>query len=104
VNGANNPCPSGYRLPTETEINVERLSWSTNTGAGAFASPLKLPVAGYRANGVSGCSVCAAGSYGLYWSSTVSSTNSRYLFYDSSVAIMTNISRAAGCSVRCIKD
>ena len=27
VNGVNNPCPMGYRIPTETELDNERLSW-----------------------------------------------------------------------------
>ena len=51
VSGVNNPCPTGYRLPTEAEWNAELLSWSSNNSAGAFASPLKLPVAGYRYGG-----------------------------------------------------
>jgi uncharacterized protein (TIGR02145 family) len=99
VNGVNNPCPSGYRLPTEPELNTERTSWSSNNALGAFTSPLKLPIAGYRNNTGS-----LNGSGGNYWSSMVSSTNSRYLNFDSSGALMSTSIRSIGYSVRCIKD
>lgn len=36
VDGVNNPCPAGTRLPTEAEFHVERLSWSSNNADGAF--------------------------------------------------------------------
>jgi len=102
VNGINNPCPSGYRLPTEAEWDAERQSWSSNNRNGAFASQLKLPVAGNR-RGFNG-SLSNAGSYGYYWSGTADGTNTRHLYFNSNNALMLSDSRANGISVRCIKD
>ena len=102
VSGTNNPCPSGYRLPTEAEWNAERTSWSSNNSAGAFASPLKLPVAGYRID--SNGWLSNAGNGGNYWSSTVDGTNASYLYLYSVGAYMVGSSRANGFSVRCLKD
>jgi len=110
VNGVNNPCPSGYRIPTEAEFNAERLSWIPNDAAGAYASPLKLSKAGIFHGGFGAPN--GVNNYGNYWSSTVaiyvwngvSGTVSRKLFLSNSSTSIGEESHSFGCSVRCIKD
>jgi len=102
VSGVNNPCPSGWRVPTQTELNNEITAWISFDCYGAYASSLKLPSAGHR--GHTG-GVIFEGSYGYYWTSTIDiSPNARNLEYDCASAGMTGNWRVDGKSIRCIKD
>ena len=98
---ANDPCPAGYRVPSDYEWQAERNTWATKNTAGAFTA-LKLPAAGYR-NFINGV-LDNVGSDGYYWSSTVFGTFARTLYFNSSNAYMLSNTRAYGFSVRCIKD
>ncbi|QTD36779.1 hypothetical protein JL193_11625 [Polaribacter batillariae] len=100
--GNNDPCPTGYRVPTETELNNERLAFSTNNAAGAYGSALKLPAGGIRSY-VNGA-LSSIGSAGYYWSSTVSGSPARLLLFTSSNSFVNTANRAFGASVRCIKE
>ena len=101
INGVNNPCPSGYRLPTDLELAAELASWSSSDPAGAFASPLKLPVAGRRFHFGP---LYPENTTGFYWSSTVSGSLSRVLIFSSGYTTMSTNERANGGAVRCIKN
>ena len=100
--GVHDPCPDGFRVPTEAELNSEQELFPSNNATGAFESALKLSVAGIR-NG-SNAALSFVGSYGFYWSSTVDGTSARYLYFFSSGAGMLNRDRANGISVRCLQE
>ena len=103
VSGINNPCPAGFRMPTSAEFIAEIASWSSANAAGAFASPLKWVMPGYRdfPDGV----LYMAGEAGGYWSSTKYNTSkSLIMWIDSSSGYTLDDFRAAGYSVRPIKN
>lgn len=103
VNGINNPCPAGYRIPTKVEFKAEITAYSITGPTSAFNSIHKFPLAGERAfdSGV----IRSQGKESWFWTSTIDGNDS----FDVSIqatAVYTTASngRAGGYSIRCIKD
>ena len=101
-------CPSGFRVPTMTELKNETVdsmdAMSNNTEA--FNSFLKLPSSGWRY--ASGGLVQELGTVGSVWSSSPTTTSYTYqsfmLTFGTTFVETSDRHRERGASVRCIKN
>ena len=109
------PCPAGWRVPTEAELSElcqNYSSWTSEEGQpGYWFSGASLytenvpqvffPAAGYR---LYDGSAYNRGKCGSYWSSRPSNSHAYYLYFYSSNADMNSYYRAGGYSVRCVQE
>ena len=113
----NDPCPEGWRVPTQAEWESIYLGASGNTWVwnstgtpgwkispdGGKTFTLFLPAAGRRFywDGT----FENVGLYGYYWSSNVTTTGSNSLFFNSTnSSISIGVYRANGYSCRCVEE
>ena len=111
VKAANDPCPTGWRVPTYSELQslleTVTMEWSNLNGVDGYfigdgEPKLFLPAAGYRSG--SDGSLGNVGILGSYWISTPGGTLAYTLGFFSDNFYMYNGNRALGFSVRCVSE
>jgi hypothetical protein len=107
ANPVNNPCPTGFRIPTLAEWQAEQALFTSNNSNGAFNYSLKLTMPGWLENfDNNGASFIAKTSGGFYLTQTANSNGSVQYFGINSGNVWTdtNLTKRRGLSCRCIKD
>ena len=126
IKTANDPCPTGYRIPTSTQFSYINATTSTfnsvtrtgtwldsatnfgsaiHFGTSSGVKSLTLPACGNRQYNNSG-TLETRGSRGSYWSSTSSGTTAaiHFQFYSYNTQIISSTLRKFGLSIRCISE
>lgn len=109
------PCQAGYHVPTQKEwcdaikavspdVTLCDAAWHVETTANKFMTTLRLPLAGLRVN--SSAAYNFQGTYGYYWASSATGTYGYFVHLSSTLGVYpaNNSGRAAGLSVRCLKN
>ena len=101
--GKANPCPEGYRIPTQAEwqkvVDATPI-WNNDIKGVTVGMNFFLPATGLRnVNGAFN----AVGMSGNYWSATISGTYAYYLYFNSANSGMLSLFRSNGLSVRCLE-
>jgi uncharacterized protein (TIGR02145 family) len=116
-----NPCPVGWRVPTESEMlsliesghswtdsgpNGMKGRWFGENHAGTKEGCVFLPAAGYR--DVTIKSALVRNSSGFYWTTTTSYVSNTYvstfMSFTNSQVLTNQQYRGMGYSVRCVKE
>ncbi|MDE7356491.1 MAG: hypothetical protein K2N21_06995 [Rikenellaceae bacterium] len=114
------PCPDGYRLPTNTEYQ-NLIDNCTRTNGGGWSSSdygyitltlktdsskkLEFPAVGWRYDS-DGTLTSSVGEYGRYWSSVAGGSIYAYglYFYSSDLSVLGSTNKRVGFSVRCVRQ
>jgi len=100
--GVGSICPVGYRVPTITELSAEAASWVTSDAAGAFASPLKLGVTGYRRQNATAKYILLTRGYYRATTGVIHSHDA--LRFTAGAVASSSLSDTQSANIRCIKN